>query len=88
MAITTVTATAIITIVKIIWSFLFLNIFLNDQSNSEPTAPGVAISVQFPHLHQIFVLSVLVLLDLYLNSLNNVFLFLLLEILEMCEEFK
>jgi hypothetical protein len=45
MEITTVTATTIIIIVKIIWSFLFLNRLPNDQSNPEPTAPGVAVSV-------------------------------------------
>jgi hypothetical protein len=45
MAITTVTATIIITIIKIIWSFLFLNKLPKDQSNPEPTAPGVAVSV-------------------------------------------
>jgi hypothetical protein len=64
MAITTVTATTIITIIKIIWSFLFLNIFPNDQSNPEPTAPGMAAC-------QFFIPLVLTLLDLYLNNSNN-----------------
>jgi hypothetical protein len=45
MTITTVTAITIIIIVKIIWSFLFLNRLPKDQSNPEPTAPGVAVSV-------------------------------------------
>jgi hypothetical protein len=45
MAITTITAITIIIIVKIIWTFLFLNMLPNDQSNPEPTAPGVAVSV-------------------------------------------
>jgi hypothetical protein len=45
MAITTVIATTIIIIVKIIWSFLFLNRLPNDQSNPEPTAPGIIVSV-------------------------------------------
>jgi hypothetical protein len=45
MAITTVIAITIIIIVKIIWSFLFLNRLPNDQSNPEPTAPGVAVSI-------------------------------------------
>jgi hypothetical protein len=31
--------------VKIIWSFLFLNIFPNNQSNPELTTPKVAVSV-------------------------------------------
>jgi hypothetical protein len=42
---TTVIATTIIIILKIIWSFLFLNKLPKDQSNPEPTAPGVAIFV-------------------------------------------
>jgi hypothetical protein len=45
MSIITLIATTIIIIVKIIWSFLFLNRLPNDQSNPEPTEPGVAVSV-------------------------------------------
>jgi hypothetical protein len=35
----------VIIIVKIIWSFLFLNRLPNNQSNPEPTAPSVTISI-------------------------------------------
>jgi hypothetical protein len=71
MVITTVTATTIITIVKIIWSFLFLNIFPNDQSNPESTTPGVAVSVLSNTISAALsnlCFLILILLDLYLNN--------------------